>query len=139
MMNRSAGRVALTLALSTLWLAHFPAQAAAGQAGMGTHAGMGASGGAMGGMGNAGAQGMTGAKAAGQAMTEGEVRKVDMAAQTITLKHGNITNLNMPGMTMAFKVKNPALLQQVKAGDKVRFSAEMPDGVLTVTAIETAK
>src|SRR5450631_296441 len=58
------------------------------------------------------------------AMTEGEVRKVDKAAKKITLKHGPIVNLDMPGMTMVFHVKESKMLEQVKAGDKVRFSAE---------------
>lgn len=72
-------------------------------------------------------------------MSEGEVQKVDMKAQTITLKHGPMKNLDMPGMTMAFKVKTPDLLTKVKAGDKVKFIAEMPGATLTITAIELAK
>ena len=73
------------------------------------------------------------------AMTDGEVTKIDQKTQTITLKHGPIANLDMPAMTMAFKVKSPALLAKVKAGDKVRFTAEMPGGTLTLAAIELAK
>jgi len=72
-------------------------------------------------------------------MTDGEVRKVDKAAKKITLKHGAITNLEMPGMTMVFQVKDPALLDKVKAGDKVRFRAENISGNIAVTAIEVAK
>jgi Cu/Ag efflux protein CusF len=70
--------------------------------------------------------------------TEGEVRKVDKAAGKITLKHGPITNLDMPGMTMVFRVSDPALLDKVKAGDKVRFTAEKMDGALTVVRMEPA-
>ena len=73
---------------------------------------------------------------AGAPSTEGEVRKVDKAAGKITLKHGPITNLDMPGMTMVFRVSDPALLDQVKAGDKVRFTAEKVDGALTVVRME---
>jgi Cu(I)/Ag(I) efflux system protein CusF len=72
-------------------------------------------------------------------MTSGEVRKVDPEAQKITLKHGEIKNLDMPGMTMVFKVLNPALLAKVKSGDKVNFTAEKRDGAIVVTAIEVAK
>jgi Uncharacterized conserved protein len=72
-------------------------------------------------------------------MTEGEVRKVDMDTRKITLKHGEIKNLGMPGMTMVFRVKDPAMLDKVKAGDKVRFTAENMNGALTVTSIEAAK
>jgi Cu(I)/Ag(I) efflux system periplasmic protein CusF len=70
------------------------------------------------------------------AMTEAEVRKVDMQAKKITLKHGEIKNLDMPPMTMVFQVNDPALLEKVKTGDKVKFAAEKRDGTYTVTAIE---
>jgi Cu(I)/Ag(I) efflux system periplasmic protein CusF len=73
------------------------------------------------------------------AMTEGEVRKVDKAARKITLKHGPIVNLDMPGMTMVFHVKDSKMLEQVKAGDKVRFSAEKIGEDITVTKIEPAR
>jgi Cu/Ag efflux protein CusF len=76
------------------------------------------------------------AKASAAAMTDGEVKKIDAKAQTITLAHGPIKNLDMPAMTMAFKVKTPAWLSKVKVGDKVKFSAEMPNGVMTVVALE---
>src|SRR5436309_1010834 len=55
-------------------------------------------------------------------MTEGEVKKVDKDAGKITIQHGPIANLEMPGMTMAFRVKDPAMLNAVKAGDKIRFA-----------------
>ncbi len=63
----------------------------------------------------------TGAGAAALAMTDGEVRKVDKDTGTITLKHGEIKNLRMSPMTMVFKVKDKAMLDKVKAGDKVKF------------------
>ena len=81
-------------------------------------------------------------KAAPQAaagLTEGEVRKVDKDSKKITLKHGEIKNLDMPPMTMVFQVKDPAMLDAVKAGDKVRFTAEKMNGALTVMSIETEK
>lgn len=70
------------------------------------------------------------------ATTEAEVRKVDKAAGKITLRHGEIRNLDMPPMTMVFTAKDPALLDKVKAGDKVRFTAENDGGTFVVTAIE---
>lgn len=77
--------------------------------------------------------------AASIAMTSGEVRKVDKDAQKLTIKHGPIENLGMPAMTMVFRVKNPVMLNQVKAADKIRFTAESVGGALTVTRIETTK
>lgn len=71
-------------------------------------------------------------------MADGEIRKVDKDAEKITIKHGEIRNLDMPPMTMVFRVKDRALLDQVKPGDKVRFSAENIQGAMTVTAIEPA-
>ena len=77
--------------------------------------------------------------AAATDMTEGEIRKVDKDAKKITIKHGEIKNLEMPSMTMVFQVKDPALLDLVKAGDKVTFRAEKAGGALVVTAIEVSK
>jgi Cu/Ag efflux protein CusF len=71
--------------------------------------------------------------------SDGEVRKVDKEQGKVTLKHGPIANLDMPGMTMVFKVANPKLLESIKSGDKVKFAAENLNGALTVTAIEVAK
>lgn len=70
---------------------------------------------------------------------EGEVRRTNPAGQEITLKHGEIKNLDMPPMTMVFKVKDPALLADIKAGDKVRFTADQINGIYTVLSIETVK
>lgn len=72
-------------------------------------------------------------------MTEGEVRKVDKADRKITLKHSDIKNLDMPGMTMVFQVRDAALLDKVKAGDRVKFSAEKADGAIVVTSIEVTR
>ena len=69
---------------------------------------------------------------------EGEVRKIDTDAKKITLKHGDIPNLEMTGMTMVFRVKDPDLLAKVKPGDKVRFTADKVGGALTVLSIEPA-
>ncbi|MGZ9075664.1 MAG: copper-binding protein, partial [Burkholderiaceae bacterium] len=77
-----------------------------------------------------------------QAMTDmvaGEVRKVDKDARKITLRHAEIKQLDMPAMSMVFQVKDPALLEKVKAGDKVKFKAENAGGAMTLTEIETVK
>lgn len=76
---------------------------------------------------------------AASGLTEGEVRKVDMDTKKITLKHGDIKNLDMPGMTMVFQVKDPAMLEKVKAGDKVRFKAEKANGAIVVTDLQLVK
>ncbi len=73
------------------------------------------------------------------AMTDGEVRKVDKENSNITLRHGEIKNLEMPGMTMVFQVKDPAMLDLVKQGDKVLFKAEKANGALVVTEIQPVK
>ena len=69
---------------------------------------------------------------------DGEVRKVDLPAQKITLRHGEIKNLDMPPMSMVFQVKNPALLENVKPGDKVKFTAEQIGSALVVTDLQPA-
>ena len=79
------------------------------------------------------------AKTGAAEYSEAEVRKVDKEAGKITLKHGPIPNLEMPPMSMVFRAKDPAMLDAVKAGDKVRFKAEKVQGAYTVTEIQAAK
>lgn len=74
-----------------------------------------------------------------QDLTDAEVRKVDKAAAKLTLKHGEIKHLDMPPMTMVFQVRDKALLDTVKAGDKVRFRAAQEGGQYVVTAIEVVR
>lgn len=69
-------------------------------------------------------------------LSEGEIRKIDKAAGKLTIKHGPLENLGMPAMTMIFRVKDAATLDQVKPGDRIRFLAEKVDGVITVTKLE---
>ena len=70
---------------------------------------------------------------------DGGVRKVVRSAGKITPKHGEIKNLDMPPMTMVFAVADKAMLEQVKAGDKVQFRAANQDGRMTVTEIQASK
>ena len=72
-------------------------------------------------------------------MTEGEVRKIDMEAGKLTLKHADIKSLDMPAMTMVFVVKDRAMLDKLKAGDKVRFKVINDAGKFTVTEIQPAR
>ena len=81
----------------------------------------------------------TATKEAGGAMSDGEVRRIDRAQGKITLKHGEIKNLDMSPMTMVFRVNDPALLDRVKEGDRVGFSADKIGGEFTVTGIEVKK
>ena len=74
-----------------------------------------------------------------QALSDGEIRRVDKEAKKLTIRHGPIPNLNMDAMTMVFQVKDPAMLDQVKAGDRIRFQADRIGGQYTVTKIEAAK
>lgn len=70
---------------------------------------------------------------------DGEVKKIDTDAGKITLKHGEIKNLDMPAMQMSFRVSDPSWLKTLQVGDKVRFSADKVNGQFTVTAIEVRK
>ena len=79
------------------------------------------------------------AQASAGDMTEGEIRKVDKDTKKITIKHGEIKNLDMPGMTMVFAVKDKALLDKLQAGDKVKFRAEKAGGAIVVTEIQVTK
>ena len=72
-------------------------------------------------------------------LTDGEVRKVDKDSKKITIKHGEIRNLDMPGMTMLFQVRDPAFLDAVKPGDKVKFAAERVNGAIVITQIQVVR
>lgn len=69
----------------------------------------------------------------------GTVEKVDTAQGKITIDHGAIPNLNMDAMTMVFRAQDPALLKDVKAGDKVQFTADRVNGQISVTSIKKGK
>ncbi|WP_322087582.1 copper-binding protein [Burkholderia sp. BCC1999] len=73
---------------------------------------------------------------AAQRMSHGEIRKVDTAAGKLTIKHGPLENLGMEAMTMVFKVKDPAMLSQVRTGDKIDFVAQEVNGALTVVELK---
>ena len=79
------------------------------------------------------------AATADAAFVDGEVKKVDKAAGKVTIKHGPLTSLDMPAMTMVFRVKDAAMLDQVKAGDSIRFKADKVEGAYTVTEYQAAK
>jgi Cu/Ag efflux protein CusF len=70
--------------------------------------------------------------------SDGEVRRIDKARGTVLLKHGEIKNLGMGAMTMSFKLKDPAMADQLKEGDKVKFTAEQKGEDLIVTSIRKA-
>lgn len=69
-------------------------------------------------------------------LTDGEIRKVDSAAQKLTVKHGPIENLGMSPMTMVFRVADPEFLTTVQPGDKVKMTVERIDGALTIIALQ---
>lgn len=73
------------------------------------------------------------------AMTDGEVKKVDQEAGKVTIKHGEIKHLDMPGMTMVFAAKDKAMLASVKAGDKIKFMVVSEGGKMVVTDIQPGR
>ena len=78
-----------------------------------------------------------GAAAIEAVWADGEVRRVDKDAQKLTIRHGPLPSLDMPAaMTMVYRVRDAAMIEKVKAGDKVKFQAEKVSGAFTVTAIE---
>lgn len=85
------------------------------------------------------AQTDTAAQQASPPWVQAEVKKVDVSAGRLTLKHGDIPNLDMPGMTMAFRVAEPKMLDGVKPGDAVRVAIDKVKGQLTVVRIEPVR
>lgn len=86
-----------------------------------------------------GSMGRQGMMKHGGELAHGEVRKVDKDAGKLTIKHGPIPSMDMPSMTMVYRVKDPAMLEQVKAGDKIKFDAEKIGGAYTVIRLEPVK
>lgn len=73
---------------------------------------------------------------AAAALADGVIKKVDKPAGKLTISHGPLPN-GMGAMTMAFGVKNAAWLDQLKAGDKIRFAVDQSaSGALIVTRVE---
>ena len=72
-------------------------------------------------------------------MVDGLVKKVDKETGKLTLSHGPLESLNMPAMTMVFRVKEASWLDQMKVGDKIRFMAESINGTITVTHFTPVK
>lgn len=77
--------------------------------------------------------------AAAAPQSDGEVRKIDREQGKLTLRHGPLDNLGMPGMTMVFKASDPKMLDGLKEGDKLKFTAEKLNGVFTVTALQVVQ
>jgi Cu(I)/Ag(I) efflux system periplasmic protein CusF len=71
-------------------------------------------------------------------LTPGEVTKLDKAGGRVTIKHAEIKHLDMPPMTMVFRVANPAMLDGLAVGSQVRFAVERINGQYTVTQISKA-
>jgi len=117
-------------ALRNTFLAAWAALAAAGAAAAGSHADHGPA--------HSQPDGSAAAPeaAAVPALSDGEIRKVDPDNKKLTIKHGPLKSLDMPGMTMVFQVRDAAMLEKLQVGDKVRFAAERINGKLTVTEIE---
>ena len=72
-------------------------------------------------------------------LVDGVVKKIDKAAGKVTVAHGPLTNLNMPAMTMSFRVKEAAWLEQMRDGGKIRFVADSINNTLTIVRFENVK
>lgn len=78
----------------------------------------------------------SGQAATAVAYTEAEVKKIDVEQGKVTLKHGRIENLDMPGMTMVFRLADAALVADLKVGDAVLFKADRVAGGFRVTELK---
>jgi Cu/Ag efflux protein CusF len=110
--------IVISAAFCTVFTVSHPALAADGMAGMKMEAGM-----------------MGGAAADSPVLTDATVKKVDSSTGMVTLEHGALANVGMPAMTMAFKAKDAAMVQQAKEGEKVRVRIENIDGTMTIVKL----
>ncbi len=72
-------------------------------------------------------------------MSVGEIRKINKETGKVTIKHGPLQNLDMPGMTMLFRMQDPAMLDQIREGDKIKFVADRIDGTFVVKSLQVEK
>ena len=79
---------------------------------------------------------MSPAASSKSALTDAEIRKVDLASGMVTLKHGALENVGMPPMTMAFKARDAAMLKQAHEGDKVKVRVENVSGTMTIVTMQ---
>ena len=121
-MNRNRHHF-LAAGLLLAWAAAAPALAASHQGGHGGH-------------GAHGDHGKPAAQAAAAELVDGEVRRIDKEGAKLTLKHGDIKSLDMPAMTMAFHVKDKAMLEPLKTGDTVKFKAVKDGGRYVITEMQ---
>jgi Cu/Ag efflux protein CusF len=83
---------------------------------------------------------LTSVASASSHLIKGTVTKIDAAAQKMTIRHGPIKKFDMDdGMTMVFRVKDPAMLKQVKPGEEIQFDADRINGAFTVIELEKGK
>jgi Cu/Ag efflux protein CusF len=75
----------------------------------------------------------------GRKMTAGVVKKVNKETGKVTISHEPIEHLEMPKMTMVFRVKDPAMLDRLMEGDRIDFVADKVDGVFTLMRFEPSK
>ena len=59
--------------------------------------------------------------------TKGEIRRIDVNANKVTIRHQEIKSLDMPEMSMVFQVDNPAQLQNLSVNEKIEFVVEIRD------------
>ncbi len=71
--------------------------------------------------------------------TAGVVKKIDAEAGKVTINHGPLENLGMPGMTMVFRVADASWIGQLKEGQKINFVAEKINGAFTIVQLESVK
>lgn len=68
-------------------------------------------------------------------LADGVVKKVDRQTGMVSLKHGELKDIGMPAMTMAYRAKDAAMVEQAKAGEKVKFRLENLNGTYTITTL----
>jgi Cu/Ag efflux protein CusF len=68
--------------------------------------------------------------------TKGTVKKVNAKAGKVTIIHEELVDLEMPAMTMVFRVADDAMLDQLEAGQDIEFVADRVKGKLTVVELK---
>lgn len=68
--------------------------------------------------------------------TKGLVKKVEATSGKVTVQHEPLLNLDMPAMTMIFRVGDAAILARLSEGNEIEFVAERVNGKLMITQLK---
>lgn len=66
----------------------------------------------------------------------GEIRKIKLKSGKVTIRHEAIPNLDMPAMSMVFRIEEGLDITKFEKGDAVEFTVVDKDGKMVIMSID---